>query len=408
MKCLILALVILIGTGVSCVFAADIVPETNTAQNDGPYFFKSIPDAIIGKKADWQWDGYYKNLFLTSRTTDTHKGYVLDLQRLRLGVNRTLNDHLQIKIVADQEALLHNFGGSQDLKAITDNDPRNLAFVDANRAYVISGNLYAGFALYRAYLKYNTAPFQVTAGKQVIDWGRMRFYSPMDLFNPISPFAIDRDERRGVDAVDIDFSSKDSIHLDTAYAAGPTFSDSNVGSRLLYRWHDYDLFLMGGDFENAKAVGGGFDGYLRNAGFRGEFTQTHGDNGRNFFRSAVGLEYAFFTKLSVVGEYFYNGGADDHNPAALAGSYRYFTQTLTLKKHLAGVSVEYEIHPLVKVANSVLYDMEGTSVFFNPEIRYNVLTNLDLKGGAQLYWGGGNSEFADNQNVYYVQLQFFY
>lgn len=408
MKWPILVLALLVGAGISPVFAEETTPEYSTPPNREQGFFRNIAGPIVGKKEDWKLDGYYKNLFWVSKTVDTHKGYVADLQRLRLGVGRTFNEQLRAKVVLDQDMLLHNFRGSRDLRAIIHNDQHNLAFVDADKAYVNSGNLYAEFVLYRAYLKYDAAPLQMTVGKQMIDWGRMRFYSPMDLFNPISPFAIDRDERPGVDAVDIDFSPRDDIHLDTVYAAGRTFSDSSVGSRLLYRWHDYDLFLMGGDFQNAKVVGGGFDGYLRNAGFRGEFTQTHGESGRDFFRGAVGLEYSFFTKLSVLGEYFYNGGADDSDPVALIDSYRFFTQTLTLKKHLVGLAAEYEIHPLVKAANYVLYDAEGSSFFINPEIRYNMRANLDLKGGAQFYCGGGNTEFSGNQNIYYVQLQFFY
>lgn len=382
------------------------------AQRQRPWEYKEEEkkekEEIKKKTAPLHIEGYYKNLFTASRTTFTEERFFADTQRLRLDSRLDINDKLQARGVFDQEAIIGDFANTPDFQAIRNKDQKKLALIDGDKAYSDRDHIFAKYTLYRAYLKYDNNKLQAFLGKQLIDWGRCRFFSPMDLFNPISPLNIERDERIGVDALNMEFSLKEAYNLNLVYAPQRKFETSSIGSRLYHRMGNYDLFFMLGEFRKDEVAGFGFDGYLGNGGLRGEFTSTHADNGRDFFRGVIGAEYNFPSKINVLGEYFYNGGAQDNNIAEFISSYKYSSKVLTLKKNLFGLWIEYEVTPLIKLGNYLIYDFDEQSRFFNPEVRYNVWANFDLSLGVQLFRGKADSEFGTYKDLYYAQAKYFF
>ena len=230
----------------------------------------------------------------------------------------------------------------------------------------------------------------------------------MDLFNPNSPLDIERDERVGVDAVNATASITDFIDLDLVYAPYGALKKSSFAARTLCRAGNYDIFFMTGQFKKNNVMGACVDGYLGGAGVRGECTYTWQKTGGKFFRIVVGADYAFQNKLRMGGEYFFNGMAHDVNRDEFYNSYQYSREALTLEKNLAGATVGYDITALIKWDNSILYDMGGRSIFINPELKYNMLPNLDITLGAQVFWGTGESEFGAYTNRYYLEMQYFF
>ncbi len=59
----------------------------------------------------------------------------------------------------------------------------------------------------------------LTAGRQRIGWGTARFWSPMDMFNPISPLQIESEERQGVDAALAAFRSAGGLRWNAGVRA---------------------------------------------------------------------------------------------------------------------------------------------------------------------------------------------
>lgn len=365
-------------------------------------------EKISKEISPFQIQGYYKNLFTISKTTDTEEDFFADTQRLRMGFKLNMSDALLANIIFDQEAIVGDFAHTADFNAIRNRNQKNLAFLDGDKVYTDTDHLYAKYSLYRAYLKYYHSGFQATLGKQLIDWGRCRFWSSMDLFNPISPLDIEWDERIGVDALNIELPLSSLSSLNIIYAPRRSFEESSAGSRVYYQAGNYDLFFMGGEFKKDEVVGFGFDGYIGDGGVRGEFTQTHADNERDFFRGVIGAEYNFPNKVYILGEYFYNGGAENNNIAEFISSYQLSSRVLTLEKNLLGLWIEYEITPLIKWENYAIYDFDSKGVFLNPELRYNIWKNFDLSLGMQLFWGNRDSEFGSYQNLYYLQTKYFF
>ncbi|MFA5038140.1 MAG: hypothetical protein WC732_00485 [Candidatus Omnitrophota bacterium] len=367
-------------------------------------------DAVTASPSLWQRlqediGGYYKILPTFSRTRDTDEAYYAALQRLRLEYSPQLTERLALNIVYDHELLLHDFKNSSDFSLIEQRNQKNLAFWDADMVISNTDHVYERQLLYRAYLKYEFENSRLVAGKQLIDWGRMRFYSPTDLFNQPLPSNIEPEERVGFDAFYYEYFGE-VWGWSLLYGPQRDSTKTSFGARLNRKLGTYDTFLIVAKHEKEKVAGFGWDGYFGDAGFRGEFTYTK-DGKRTYPRIAVGCDYSFTRKLYALVEYFFNGAAQQDITEFLS-NLKLSQKLLSVRKQLLSFLATYEITPLFRARFSAIYDIEGKSAFLNPELRYNVLRNMDVSCGAQLFAESANSEFDDYRNLYYVELKYYF
>ncbi len=372
-------------------------------------FIYLFPSFVFALKTDNKpkITGYYKNLFITSKITSTKEDFFADTQRLRLQLDENFTDSFSLNITYDNDGILNDFSKTSDFDIIRHKNQKELAVWDADKTISDRKHSYWTHSLYRAYLKYFSHTFQAVLGKQAIDWSRMRFYHPMDLFNPISPLDIEKDEKTGVDAVNFEFYPETITSINYIYAPHETLDRSSSGLRLVRKIQDYDVSLILAKIKKDGVLGVGFDGNLYKAGFRGELTYTKKDNKREFTRMALGLDYNITPKFYALTEYFYNGGADQ-NTAQFLSSYESSRQSMSIRKHLLGTGLEYELSGVTKLAGYIFYDVKGKSVFFNPELRYNIKTNLDSTLGVQSFWGNESSEFGNYEHIYYLQIKYYF
>lgn len=352
--------------------------------------------------------GYYKHLFVSSKSLTTAEGLTSNLHRLRLDLKADLSEAWKAHVAADQELLLHDAARTSDFDLVRQKNQRRQAFWDADHASIDDDHLYLRHAVYRATVTYDRAPLKATVGKQKLDWGRSRFFSPTDLFNPISPLDLEQEERIGVDAVSAEWAVDPQTTASGVYAPRQSVDDTKLGVRLYRGLGVWDLFVLAGTFEKDEVAGATLDGQVGEAGLRAEGTVTRADDGHRFLRAALGAEYHFPNKVSVLTEYFYNGGADDNRQAEFLNSYAVGSRLRSLEPHLAGVWVRWEPMPLLKWEATGIYDVDGESAFLNPAIRYEPRQNLELVAGVQLFWGREASEFGSYHPVYYLQGQWFF
>jgi len=353
--------------------------------------------------------GYYKNLYLTSDTTDTKEGYYADINRLRLDAKAKFNEKWRARVAYDNEVIFNDFGNRPDFGTIRNSQPSDLVFWGARDVYADKpdDHIFADHKLYRAYVSYYDPSFQVTVGKQKIDWGRARFYSPMDLFNPINPLAVESAERIGADAINIEMPVGSGSTINAVYAAQDRPENAKAGIRFFHPWNNYDVGWMAGEFNDDTVVGGMLDGYMGGAGVRGEWTYTWADDGREFLRAVVGVEQQL-AKLHVLLEYFYNGGVDNNDPSRFLSDLVYADQIRSMQKNLVSLWTDYKLTTLLTFNNYVIYDTDQQSAFVSPELKYNVMENFDVSAGAQLPWGSSDSEFGSYEALYYTQAQVFF
>ena len=72
----------------------------------------------------------------------------------------------------------------------------------------------------------------ITIGRQAIGWGRGVVFGAVDLFAPFSPLEIDREWRRGIDAVHADVRLSDRASTDGVVALGRRWSDALTAVRV--------------------------------------------------------------------------------------------------------------------------------------------------------------------------------
>lgn len=351
--------------------------------------------------------GYYKNLAVFSKTTSTQENFFIDTQRLRLEGNVKLTESLLLCLIYDNEVLINDFSRTSDFELVRQKEQKRLSSLDADKTLSDRRHAYWKHSLYRAYLKYTGPSLHFIAGKQAIDWSRMRLYHPLDLFNPISPLDLEKDEKIGVDALNIEMYPAKLSSLNFIYVPFKNREKSGLGIRASHKINDYDISLIAAEYKKAIVGGFSFDGYIKEAGLRGELTTTKKDNKKEFLRAAIGLDHNFSPKIYAAAEYFYNGGAEK-DVSQFLNSYEFSSQALSIRKHILGIGSEYEISGITKLSAYTFYDFAGKSVFLNPELRYNVFTNLDMNLGVQSFWGNEESEFGSYKNTYYYQLKYFF
>jgi hypothetical protein len=122
----------------------------------------------------------------------------------------------------------------------------------------------------RLWLDLHFNKFQITVGRQRINWGQTFVWNPNDIFNAYSFFDFDYTERPGSDAVRLQLFPSSSSAAEVAVKVD---SDNDVTAAGLFRFNKwgYDVQFLAG-FVNGEdiVIGTGWSGAIGNVSFRGE------------------------------------------------------------------------------------------------------------------------------------------
>lgn len=378
------------GLILSCVIAAFAAATCVTA---------SAQDGL-----DLRISGSYKNLLQDGQTWSGQSA-TLDTNRLHLKIKGRLSPALRFDVQYDNELLLGSYvrrAGFRQQAALAE-----LPYWPAQADYLDGSGLYGAHRLYRAQLQGDWGDSGLRLGRQRIAWGTGRFWSPLDLLNPQSPLALERELRPGVDA----------LLLEQRFGPLAQFSAvlvpahrGQAASRTL-RWHantrGIDYSLTAGRFSGTHVFGFDLAGQLGDAGWRAELARLATAQGAPFGRVLLALDYAFANTLSLSVE-CYRDGSGARAPAgydftALASGARQ-----TLARHYAGLHASYEITPLLRLSADYVRNLDDRSRFLSPALSYSILPNLDWALGFQHFSGSQGSEYARPPNRMYTSLQWFF
>lgn len=352
-----------------------------------------------------EFSGYYKNLFIDSETVfPVAEPYTLDLNRLRLELKGNLSQNMVLDLEYDTEVLFGSYLHTAQFGLTKNQRPDQLWDLDIH----YEGNgWYARGRLYRGNVDFSFGDSDLRLGRQRIAWGTGRFWSPVDLFNPPNPIALERDERPGVDAALLEHKFGPLSRLSLAYAP----RHENGASRTALNWHSnaagVDYSLIGGRFGAERVFGGDIATQLGTAGVRAELTRNNPDHAPSYWRSVFALDYAFANTLTLSGELYYNGGGTT-DKAAYDFAALFAGRIQNVAQHYVGAFASYEITPLVKTVNYLVLNLDDRSHYFSPRITVSLRANLDLTIGMQLFGGDAGTEHARLSDLYYAQVQWFF
>ncbi len=366
-----------------------------------------FPVSLSASAAEkFELSGYYKNILVNSKTLALFppaKSYTLDLNRLRLQLDGELNDKLSFNIQYDNEILLGNY--MQTTQFVTVKNLQSDNYFDLESSYIDNSSSYAKQSIYRAYVALALPDIDIRFGRQRIAWGTAMLWNPMDILNPFNPVQLEREERQGVDAALLDWNYDALSRLSLVYARQRRTSSTAI------RWRSnqngFDFSVMAGRFQNDSIVGFDFSGQIKNIGVKGEITRTDQKNGGSFIRAVIGADYTFDSTLSLNIEAYYNGQG-----TAELSSYnfnRLFTGKIqSLARRYVGGYFSYDITPLLRWDNYFIFNFDDDSYFIAPGLSYSWSDNMELRGGVQAFKGKPGTEYGTLENLYYLQLQWFF
>ena len=349
--------------------------------------------------------GHYKNMLIGSRTIlGPDERYTVDANRLRLEWKGQLRPAVGIEVQYDNEVLVGNYLRTRQFLLEATQPPRT--YWNLQDVYVQSEDVVARHRLRRAAVTLSRGATDLRVGRQRVAWGTGRFWSPLDLLNPVDPTALEPGEREGVDAVLIEHKRSAISRVSAVFA--PV---RNGRDHVLAQWHDNlqgaDYSITAGQVPDGRVLGVDAAGQVGGAGIRGEWTMTQHRSGGTPHRMLLGWDYAFANTLTLSAELYFDGtGSSDPASYDRAGLLAGTRQTVG--RRYAGLYVRYEFTPLLRGESWLASNLDDRSVYLSPRLTYSLRENLDIAIGGQLFAGHPGTEFGQRRNLRFAYLQWFF
>lgn len=263
----------------------------------------------------------------------------------------------------------------------------------------------------RLFLEVNYEKINITLGRQRINWGRTFVWNPNDIFNTYSFFDVDYPERPGSDALRIQYytgfaSSIEAVvkidHNDKITAAG--IVRFNIGS--------YDFQIIHGILEERDLLAGaGWEGNIKNIGFRSEFTYFHPhENWKDttgVLLASMSFDYTFSNSMIIQVEGLYN-----YSETGL--ELTDFTSLLTNSLNVKNMAfsewnvfgqISYPVSPIINISVSGMYFTDLKGFFTGPSFSLSLSDNADFSFFAQ-YFNWEISGVRSDMTLAYLRLKY--
>lgn len=335
-----------------------------------------------GKPRNWTLTGYVKNLqtglFFNGVPPDTYLQDNLIHNRL----NFRWFPHQNWRLRADLRTRI--FYG--DLVRMTPNYGEQVD--DVNNDYfdwstvLFEGQSWVGHTMLdRLYLEYAKGDWEIRLGRQRVNWGISTVWNPNDIFNAFAFTDFDYEERPGSDVLRVKRYTGFASSVEVVGRIADRFDETILAGLWRFNTGGYDFQVLAGYVQEQWALGGGWAGNIKNAGFKGEWTfflPGSTDNDLSF-AGTVGLDYAFEQGLYVNLGYLYNSNGTTRGGILTLFDFELSAQNLYPYRHAVFAQASYPVTPLFNAGAAVIYSpVEVHALFVNPTFTYSIATNWDL------------------------------
>lgn len=284
--------------------------------------------------------------------------------------------------------------------------------MDLSRVWVDSEKSILHSQVDRLHFSYFSGPLEAYAGRMRINWGKTYVWNPNDLFNNYAFLDFDYEERPGVDAVNLIYNLDFASSIETGIRLADSFDEMVIAGMYRTNWKQYDLQIIGGHYLDRIALGFGWAGYVKDAGFKGELTYFHPEedffNQKGNITSTVGFDYMFSNSVYAQTELLYNGGYQDQGSPLLELIQPPSANNLFIAKTGYFVNASYPLTPLTNISGGILGSFDKKMVILIPQISRSLTNNIDFLVLAQLLKGSLFSDFVETPNVLYFRLKWSY
>ena len=290
-----------------------------------------------------------------------------------------------------------------------DNGQVDLSFVPLERKSVVIHSI-----LDRAYMKYSEDNWELTLGRQRINWGVNLAFNPNDLFNAYSLVDFDYQERPGVDAVRFQYYGKDMSSFETAIQIGNSLDSSVIAGLWKFNKWKYDFQFLAANYFKDIAIGTGLAGNIKNAGLKTEISYFQPKS--NFLDSlgalslSTTIDYSFKKGTYINASILYNSSGKN-KPINSSNLFQTFIGDISAKSLMPSkwtyfAQVSGAFNPALNGSFAVFY-MQGINLaLFMPSIVYNINDDWELMLTAQSAFGELNTKFQSMGSGIYLRTMY--
>lgn len=273
--------------------------------------------------------------------------------------------------------------------------------VDFDPYLLDEGALRLHHNLDRLLFRWQTPDFSLTVGRQALSWGTGRLWNPTDLVSPFSPTDVDREVRRGADAVRLSLPLGELTQMDLLWLPRQALEEQGFAVRVQTNVWQTDLSGSAAKYVDDLVLGADLAGDLGPLGVHGEVAWTlpvvdlriddqyHLLRGARvegeFVRAVVGCDWRPLEQLVLGAEYYWNGfGAEgtDAIVAKLTDPRVVRGEVFGAGRHYVGVLASWLAGDLLSFGATALVNVGDPGVLLVPALEYWLEQRVLVRAGA--------------------------
>lgn len=381
----------------------------------------------VGSETDWDFSGHAKYQFLYSTYPDS-SAFNRVLGDSTLGNNlevrlkfSTFRDRWDFKadyqLIARFDDTLElardNSGNAIPIGNVTSDDRR---WWNLTHTIESEGKKALVQRLDRLNIAYTGEHTVWRFGRQAISWGNGMVFTPMDIFNPFDPAAVDKEYKSGDDMLYGQYLFKNGSDLQGVAVVRRDLHTGDVEheqSSLAFKYHGFvgknEFDLLVAEHFGDRILGIGNIVTIGGAVWRGDLTWTDTDDD-SVVSLATSISYSWAwggKNISGLLEYFHNGfgqkngaysfSALEQNPELLKRITR--GELFTLARHYLAASASIEITPLMLLIPNFFINLEDPSTLAQVVVQYDWKQNLQILAAINIPVGSNGSEYGGIEAV---------
>lgn len=254
--------------------------------------------------------------------------------------------------------------------------------VDMSWNIIEEQSIYLNSRIDRLWIDYNYKKFQVTLGRQRINWGQTLVWNPNDIFNAYSFFDFDYVERPGSDAIRLQYFTSSSSAAELAVKVD---SENDLTMAGLYRFNrfGYDFQFLAG-FVNSEdvVIGAGWSGSIGSLSFRGEgsWFQQYEEfpGGEGTILVTAGMDKVFKDNSMAQIQLMYS-----NNPLGFIDFYSFVggelsSKDLAFSEFSAFGQFTWAVTPMLNLSVSSMWFPDLDGYYAGPSLDYSLAENVDF------------------------------
>ena len=370
---------------------------------------QEIQNATSWAKENIQFSGYVKYLN-TSQFRNLDAIINDNLLHNRLNLKVYLNKHFTTSIEVRNRVF---WGNSVQL------NPNYAQLVDINSQYIdLSAFLVEEPALLvlskidRLNINYQSDKWNITLGRQRINWGKNLVWNPNDLFNAYSFVDFDYEERPGTDALLVQYYISGSSSIETAINYTDDFQDNTFALKYNFNKYNYDFQILASKYIRDYMLGLGWEGNIKDLGFKGEMSyfipKKQTEIQKEALVASISFDYYFKNGLSlnVAGLYNSLGISNTENfDLSQFNSIQLNAKQFMPNKTSFFIQLSKPITPAFTSSFSTIYATELNGIFMMPQLSYNISQNWGFDTTAQVFYGKQNDEISNVGNSVFLRFR---